>query len=110
MSDKPTLHDVQAAIDAGDIERARALFNVGVSFVCTADTMRAIRQQHFEEAARIAGESYQQFLDVKEAHERFTKEPFRPEAYGITMSVVEYSRAMIDALREAGKGEKDGRH
>ena len=56
-----------------------------------------------EACARSAGWLWQQFQDTKEAHERNSPEPFRPEQFGFDQSTVQQSKRMMDAIRARGQ-------
>jgi hypothetical protein len=48
--------------------------------------------------AKVAGWLWQQFQDTKEAHERNSPEPFRPERFGFDHSTVQQSKRLMDAI------------
>jgi hypothetical protein len=48
--------------------------------------------------AKVAGWLWQQFQDTKEAHERNSPEPFRPERFGFDQSTVQQSKRLMDAI------------
>jgi hypothetical protein len=56
-----------------------------------------------EACARSAGWLWQQFQDTKEAHERNSPEPFRPEQFGFDQSTVQQSKRIMDAIRARGQ-------
>jgi hypothetical protein len=55
-----------------------------------------------EACAKVAGWLWQQFQDTKEAHERNSPEPFRPERFGFDQSTVQQSKRLMDAIRARG--------
>ena len=56
-----------------------------------------------EACAKVAGWLWQQFQDTKEAHERNSPEPFRPEQFGFDQSTVQQSKRIMDAIRARGQ-------
>jgi CBS domain containing-hemolysin-like protein len=62
----------------------------------------AIREER-EACAKVAGWLWQQFQDIKEAHERNSPEPFKPECFGFDQSTVQQSKRLMDAIRARGQ-------
>jgi hypothetical protein len=56
-----------------------------------------------EACAKVAGWLWQQFQDTKEAHERNSPEPFRPEQFGFDQSTVQQSKRFMDAICARGQ-------
>jgi hypothetical protein len=61
-----------------------------------------VRADEREACAKVAGWLWQQFQDTKEAHERNSPEPFRPERFGFDQSTVQQSKRLMDAIRARG--------
>jgi hypothetical protein len=64
------------------------------------DIARKAIEEEREACAKVAGWLWQQFRDTKEAHERNSPEPFRPERFGFDQSTVQQSHRLMDAIRE----------
>jgi hypothetical protein len=64
---------------------------------------KLVAQHEREACAKVAGWLWQQFQDTKEAHERNSPEPFRPERFGFDQSTVQQSKRLMDAIRARGQ-------
>jgi hypothetical protein len=75
-------------------------------FHCDREVLRLVNAAiaaEREACAKVAGWLWQQFQDTKEAHERNSPEPFRPEQFGFDQSTVQQSKRMMDAIRARGQ-------
>ena len=60
-----------------------------------------------EEAAKIAEEEWNIFIDMKAAHERLAATPFQPAAFGLNTATARRSRELAERIRARaaqGKG------
>lgn len=58
------------------------------------EAMQAVRRRD----AEIAGREFQTYKDIKDAHERLCKEPFKPSAFNLRMEAIRHSEYCAAAI------------
>lgn len=71
---------------------------------------RLVFQQGMERAAKISMDYYDTYKATKEAHERLSMEPFRPERFGFDLDKLHQCKRIANDIRAHAKNQPESTH